>query len=163
MATTAAMYRAARMRGCPGFGEPGSAVEAAAGLAFDGNQAQEGRGLIGGLERPAPQDRDQALGGFLAHGGDREQQVTVLAQTGMLINVVMEGGLQAGRFRFQKVDVLLERFGDRGGHQGSPRLFLPVLFPAQVGLDRVQSGDQGVQFPNLRGGGCQSAGWTKAP
>ena len=59
--------------GCPGFGEPGSAVEAAAGLAFDGNQAQEGRGLIGGLERPAPQDRYPALGGFLAHGRDREQ------------------------------------------------------------------------------------------
>ena len=58
--------------GCPSFGEPGSAVEAAAGLAFDGNQAQEGRGLIGGLERPAPQDRYPALGGFLADCGNEE-------------------------------------------------------------------------------------------
>jgi hypothetical protein len=43
--------------GCPGFGEPGPAAEAAAGLAFNGDQTQESRGLIGGLEFPAAQDR----------------------------------------------------------------------------------------------------------
>lgn len=71
----------------------------------------------------------------------------------MLVNVVMEGGLQASGFRFQQVDVLLERLGDRGGHRDHLGFFLPVLFPAQVGLDRVQPGDQGVQLANLWGAG----------
>ena len=55
--------------------------------------------------------------------------------------------------------MLLERVRNRCGQRDPLRFFLPIPFPAQVGFNRIQTGDQGVQFPNLRGWRLP-AGWV---
>ena len=147
----------------PGFGESGPAMDTATGLTFDRNQAQERSDLIGGLKLATVQDGESSLGGFIADRRNREQQVTVLAQAGMLIDVAMEGRLQAGRFLFQEPNMLLERLRNRRRQGDYLRFFLPVPFPAQVGFDRIQAGDQGVQVPNLRGRGLPAGRVDQSP
>ena len=71
----------------------------------------------------------------------------------MAVYVIMNSGLQAGGFRFQKVEMLLEGLRNRRGDRDDLGFFWSVLFPTPVRLDRVQPGDQGLQFTNLDGRG----------
>ena len=84
--------------GRPGFGKAGPAMETTARLAFNRHQTEKRGDLIGGGKVAAVQDGQQPLGGFLADSGNRLEQVAVLAQPGILIDVVMNRRLQAGRW-----------------------------------------------------------------
>jgi hypothetical protein len=108
--------------GCPDFGESGMAMETTARLTFDGNQAEKRGDLIGGGNVAAVQDGQQALGGFLADGGNRLEQVAVLAQSGIAVDVIVDRSLQGGWLLLQKGGVPLERVQEGGRYGGSPAL-----------------------------------------
>lgn len=108
--------------GCPDFGESGMAMETTARLIFDGNQVEKRGDLIGGGNVATVQDGQPALGGFLADGGNRAQQVMVLSQTGIAVDVIVDRSLQGGWLLLQKGGVPLERVQEGGRYGGSPAL-----------------------------------------
>lgn len=87
---------------CAGFGPTGTAMQAAARWAFDGDQTEEGSHRIGGGKVVAVQHCQQPLGGFIAHGGNRAQQVLILFQTGIAVDVIVNRRLYAGLLLLQK-------------------------------------------------------------
>jgi hypothetical protein len=141
-----------------GLGQARAAVQAAARWAFDRDQAEEGGHPIGGGKVVAVRHRQQPLGGLIAHGGNRAQQGLVLFQTGIAVDVIVNRRLYAGLLLRQKGEVLLERVQDGSGCGNRLGFFQAVRFPAQVGFDGIQPGDQRWQLPDFRGGGLPTRG-----
>lgn len=65
--------------------------------------------------------------------------------------MIMNGRLQAGRFLFQKRDMLLKRLVDRVGLGHDLGFFLTILFAEQVSRNGVQAVEQSLQGFNFGG------------